>query len=85
MEIYTGDLIRIAEEYGVKISQKIKYSGYVVEDECCNLKRQLCNLIYDRLSVAFNYLIEEEKIIYPENAQQLDKLKNKLYKTINEL
>jgi hypothetical protein len=85
MEIYTGDLITIAQEYATKISEKINYTGYVVEDECCNLQHDIRKKIYERLSIAFNDLIEKEKLSCIERAYQQDDLKNKLFKIINEL
>jgi hypothetical protein len=62
MEIYTGDLIGMAQECATKISERIGYTGYIVEDECCNLQHDIRKKIYERLSTAFNDLIEQEKI-----------------------
>ena len=85
MEIYTGDLIGIAQEYAEKISEKINYTGNVVEDECCNLQYVIRKKIYERLSKAFNELIEREMIDDIERAYLKNNLKNKLFKIINEL
>lgn len=89
MEIYTGDLITIAQEYANKIEERLKtetdYKAYIIEDECCNLQRDIRKKIYERLSVAFNDLIEREKISCIERAYQQDDLKDKLFKIINEL
>lgn len=77
MEIYTGDFITIAQEYADKINKKINYTGYVVEDECCNLQKEIREKIYERLTIAFNDLIE--------NDFNKNELKDKLFKIINEL
>lgn len=85
MEIYTGDLIGMAQECATKISNQIGYTGYVVEDECCNLQHDIRKKLYERLSLAFNDLIEREKIEDIEHAYLKDNLKDKLFKIINEL
>jgi hypothetical protein len=85
MEIYTGDLIGMAQECASKISKEIGYTGYIVEDECCNLQHDIRKKLYERLSVAFNDLIEQEKISDIEHVYLKDDLKNKLFKIINEL
>jgi len=77
MEIYTGDLIEMAQKCATKISNQIGYMGYVVEDECCNLQHDIRKKLYERLSLAFNDLIEK--------GYEKDDLKNKLFKIINEL
>lgn len=81
MEIYTGDLIGMAQECATKISEQIGYTGYVVEDECCNLQRDIRKVLYDRLTVAFNDLLDQE-IEHPH--LRVD-LQNKIFKIINEL
>ena len=73
MEIYTGDLIDIAQQYADKINKEIKYVGHVVEDECCNLQSDVRKILYKRLSEAFNDLEID------------DELRSKLFKIINEL
>lgn len=73
MEIYTGDLIGMAQECASKISKEIGYTGYVVEDECCNLQRDIRKKIYDRLIIAFESVTDDNDLL------------NELYKTINEL
>lgn len=85
MEIYTGDLITIAQDYADKISSKINYKGYIIENECCNLHRDIRNKIRERLSEVFEQLINEEKIRCIERSYQQDDLKDKLFKIINEL
>jgi hypothetical protein len=85
MEIYTGDLIEMAQECATKISNQIGYTGYVVEDECCNLQHDIRKKLYERISLAFNDLIEREKIEDIEHAYLKDNLKDKLFKIINEL
>ena len=78
MEIYTGDFISDAQECADKISNRIGYAGYFVEDECCNLTHCICKKIYNRLSVAFEDIIERSR------KEEID-LKKELFKTINEL
>lgn len=85
MEIQTNDLIGIAQDYATKISTKIEYNGNVIEDKCCNLQRELRNKIYERISKEFNKLIDQEKISCVERAYQMDDLKDKLFKIINDL
>jgi hypothetical protein len=80
-EIYTGDLIELAQKCAEKISGKINYSGYVIEDECCDLLYKVRKILYERLSIAFNELIEEE-IDFVESREDL---KKRLFKIINDL
>ena len=75
MEIYTGDFLGMAQSCAARISKRIGYTGYVVEDECCNLQHDIRKKIYDRLSVAFNTLIDQEKIGDIEHAYLKDDLK----------
>jgi nicotinamidase-related amidase len=85
MEIYTGDLVDVAIEYAIKISKEIGYNGYIIEDECCNLQRDIRKKLYERLSKAFEQLIQEETVADIEHAYQYFLLKGKLFKIINEL
>ena len=85
MEIYTGDLIDVAQECAANISKKINNNDYFIEDECCELQHKIRKLLYERLSIAFNDLIEREKNEDIEHAYLKDELKNKLFKIINEL
>jgi len=85
MEIYTGDLITLAQECAERITSNVGYTGYFIEDELCNLQRDIRNKIRERLSDSFNYLIEREKIEDIEHAYLKDNLKEKLFKIINEL
>ena len=78
MEIYTTDLIEIALRRASIIEDQINYRGYVIQDECCNLKRDICSTLYQRLSDAFKYLIDESK------TREVD-WDNELYKIINDL
>jgi hypothetical protein len=81
MEIYTGDLIGMAQECASKISKEIGYTGYVVEDECCNLQRDIRKVLYDRLSIAFDDLLDQEI----DHAYLRVDLKTKFFKIINEI
>lgn len=79
-EIYTDDIIEIAKKYADKISKKINYTGYVIEDECCNLQRDIRKILHERLSKEFRDLIAFDVRVY-----QKDELKEKLFKIINNL
>jgi hypothetical protein len=86
MEIYTGDLIGMAQECASRISSEIGYTGYVIEDECCNLQRDIRKKLYERLSTSFNDLINQELDGTVEHNYFLQhNLKDKLFKIINEL
>jgi hypothetical protein len=80
MEIYTGDLITLAQECAERITSNVGYTGYFIEDELCNLQRDIRNKIHERLSEAFDGFLED--IDYVESKEDL---KNKLFKIINEL
>lgn len=80
-EIYTGDLIEIAYNKGDEISNKIGYSGYRITDGCCDLYREISSIIYERLSVEFEKLLDEDFI----KDEKREELSNKLFKMINEL
>lgn len=81
MEIYTNDLLDITVKYATKISNNIGYSGYVVEDECCNLQHEIRDVLNKRLSDAFENFIEND-FDYIESKEDLRKT---LFKIINEL
>lgn len=76
-EIYTGDLITMAQECAERITSNVGYVGYFIEDELCNLQHDIRKKIYERLYEGFNQLVEDEKLS--------DEVKNKLFKLINEL
>ena len=81
MEVYTNDLIEIAIEYAEKIEQFLsdfKGPHYMIEDECCNLQRDVRTKLYERLSEAFKDIIKRK------DEKDFD-LEKELYKTINEL
>jgi len=82
MEIYTTDLIEIALKHASIISSFADdidgTTNQAIEDGCCNLQRELRDVIYERLSVAFNDIISRS------NTNGFN-LKNELFKTINEL
>lgn len=80
MEIYTGDLITMAQQCAEKISSNIGYVGNVVEDECCNLQRDIRNKIHERLSEAFEKFIDDSD--YFDSSEDF---RNNLFKIINEL
>lgn len=73
MEIYTGDLITDAQECAERIGSNMGYAGRFVEDELCNLQRDIRRKIYDRLALEFLRL------------DTCDETRAKLYKMINEL
>lgn len=81
MEIYTNDLVDIAVKYAMKISNNIGYSGYVVEDECCNLQREIRDVFNKRLSEAFENFIENDS----DKIESKEELRKTLFKIINEL
>jgi hypothetical protein len=89
MEIYTTDLIDIAQRYAGIISKALKCEGnYIVEDECCNLQREIRNILHERLSKAFEELIHQEAMSDIERSYLLYQeggLLDKLFKIINEL
>jgi hypothetical protein len=88
MEIYTGDLIGMAQDCAVKISNKLGVADYVVEDECCNLQRDIRNKLHERLEAAFRELIREQMISDMERSYlilQEGGLQDKLFKIINEI
>ena len=90
MEIYTADLVDIAKSYGEKINKMIKEGGdfvdYVAGDECCNLQHDIRKKLYERLSVAFDTLVNQEAVADVEHAYYiLHVFKDKLFKIINEL
>lgn len=68
MEIYTGDLIDMAISYAERISTRIDYRGYVVEDGCCDLVRDVRRVLHERLSEAFTDLVENhDKVLTPND------------------
>lgn len=84
MEVYTGDLVDVAITFSEKIKDKIVVvsdNEYVIEDVCCDLQKEIRNILHDRMSVAFNDLIDNESI----KTSSVEELKNKLFKIINEL
>lgn len=85
MEIYTTDLITIAQIYATKIEYRLEteidYRAYIIEDECCNLQSDICKVLYTRLAEAFEYLIENDY----DSTESKEELKNKLFKIINDL
>lgn len=85
MEIYTTDLIDIAQIYATKIEYRLqtetKNKAYIIEDECCNLKSDICNVLHTRLAEAFENLIEN----YYDPIESKEELKNRLFKIINDL
>lgn len=81
MEIYTNDLLDIAVKYATKISNNIGYSGYVVEDECCNLQREIRDVLNKRLCEAFENFIENDF----DKIESKEELRKTLFKIINEL
>lgn len=81
MEIYTNDLLDIAVKYSSKISNNIGYSGYVIQDECCNLHSEIRNILYKRLSEAFENFIENDF----DEIESKEDLRKTLFKIINEL
>lgn len=90
MEIYTGDFVDVARSYGEKINKRISEGGsftdYIAEDECCNLMHDIRKKLYERLSVAFNTLIDQEAIADVEHAYYIQhEFSDKLFKIINEL
>jgi hypothetical protein len=90
MEIYTGDFIDIARSYGEKINKSIKEGGglvdYVAGDECCNLQHDIRKKLYERLSIAFDTLVNQEAVADVEHAYYIQhEFKDKLFKIINEL
>jgi hypothetical protein len=78
MEIYTNDLVDVAIEHAKIISEQLGKYDYIIEDECCNLQRDIRAKIYERLSEAFKDIIERK------DEKDFD-LEKELYKTINEL
>ena len=80
MEIYTTDLIEIAKGYAdqIRINSGDNHNWQIFEDECCNLQRELRNVVYKRLSVEF------EKIIIKSKEPNFD-LRKEIFKTINEI
>jgi len=85
MEIYTGDLIGIAEEAATKICNELKDCSsqdiFIIEDECCNLQRDIRKVIYERISKEFNDLIDNESV----RLFSAEELRSKLFKIINEI
>lgn len=83
MEIYTADMIDVAKDHAEKIRQQLvskeKEASYVIEDECCNLQKELRTMIYKRLSIEFENLARKV-----DNGDPVD-LKNDLFKIINDL
>jgi len=73
-EIYANDLTDIAQKYAEIIEQKTGCVSYTIEDECCNLKHELCRTIYDRLVAAFANMFGEHTVTH-----------KKLCKLINDL
>ena len=84
-EIYTGDLIEDAIRCAEKIGEQIGYDGYIIKDECCNLKREICEKIYSRLSIEINELIRARKVCDVQRAYLENELSNNLFKMINDL
>jgi hypothetical protein len=99
MEIYTTDLITMAQESADKIKDKLIElndipisTGYIIEDECCNLKINICTKLNERLTIAFNSLVEEIALIEEEEKKEnithtplSTELHDKLFKIINDL
>lgn len=79
MEIYTQDLVTLAQEYGEQLSKKIGYEGYEIEDAFCEFQSNIRKILYDRLSGGFNGIIG--KVNNVETAELLNK---ELFKLINE-
>lgn len=88
-EIKIEQFIRMAQDCAVRINERLKtetdYKDYIIEDECCNLQRDVRKKIYQDLSIAFNEIIKEEQMKYIGQEYQYEILKNKLFKIINDL
>lgn len=76
MEIYTGDFIEISKSYASKINKK-DIDIFTIEDECCNMQRDIRNKIYERLSGKFKILVSNHKLCKD--------IEDDLFKIINEL
>jgi len=86
MEIYTTDLISMAQESARVIQDKLNIYDYVIEDECINLKRKICDALNDRIGDAFANLLEGIAV-QPNSIEAFRKaeLETQLYKIINDL
>ena len=84
MEVYTGDLVDVAITFSEKIKDKVVITSdneYVIEDVCCDLQKEIRNILNDRMTDAFNELIYKEY----DSISSREELKAKLFKIINEL
>ena len=79
MEIYTGDFYSTTEKYVEKIVEDIdkREYYYIIGDNVHDCVHNIRKKIYERLSDRFN------EICLKHN--NIDDLKNDLFKTINEL
>ena len=84
MEIYTTDLITLAQDYAIKIENRLKNEinkAYIIEDECCNLQSDIRKVLRTRLGEAFNNLIDNDC----DYIESLEDVRGKLFKIINDL
>ncbi len=77
MEIKTNDLIDVAITFADKIIDRTgDYDNYsIIEDECCNLQKEIRSILYKRLSEQFEYITRENNKVLRED----------LFKIINDL
>lgn len=77
MEIYTDDFITLAEKYANNIEKQLDLESYLILDEVCDFKQELCSTIYNRLSIEFKRLVTRNEL-------GLD-VESELFKIINNL
>ena len=84
MEIYTTDLITLAQIHATKIEYRLKTEtnkAYIIEDECCNLQSDIRKVLHTRLGEAFDNLIDNDC----DYMESLEDIRGKLFKIINDL
>ena len=86
MEIYTTDLISMAQESARVIEEDLGIYAYIIEDECVHLKQKLCTAINRRISEEFKKLLEDIAV-QPNSIEAFrkDELEKNLFKIINDL
>lgn len=86
MEIYTADLISMAQESARVIEDRLNIYEYIIEDECVNLKKKICEALNDRIGDAFANILDGIAV-HPNSIEAFRKaeLETQLYKIINDL